>query len=160
MPFSFSRLFLGKKATIVDEDALPYRPREVVPMVVDVGTFKTKFRLTKIGRALKQRLHLVSVLYSSQSSRIILDLLLHESRQRPSRVDASNASLEPHLPLTPAENDITKISLIQSDSKLSHQSQSAMVRLYSPTTSHSHHSREDYSRLQQLPCRLCLTFLT
>ena len=70
MPFSFSRLFLGKKATTIDEESLPCRPREVVPVAVDANpnTSRTKFSLTKIGRALKHKFHLVSACYPSNDS--------------------------------------------------------------------------------------------
>jgi hypothetical protein len=73
MPFSFSRLFLGKKATIIDEDSLPCQPREIVPVVVDANpvTSKTKFGLTKIGRALKHKFHLVSVCYPSNRAYVL-----------------------------------------------------------------------------------------
>jgi hypothetical protein len=77
MPFSFSRLFLGKRATVTEEDVPPCRPREFMPVMVDATTTKAKFGLKKIGRALKHKLRLVSISYPYQSFPIVLEYLLH-----------------------------------------------------------------------------------
>lgn len=77
MPFSFARIFLGKKATVVDEDALPCRPREVVPTTIDRPVAKkAKFGLIKIRRALKHRFRVVSIPRCSQPSLLSLTSFL------------------------------------------------------------------------------------